>query len=143
RNIVPQYTNNFNILSRELLEVDQKAKAKDVVNKCLEVLPKQVLSMNQAIDYYFISDTLYEVNEKNKANELMKRNGDYIIEQLNYNLAIAKDKPNVIDERNIRLGMGLLNAMLDNSKKYKQMDMEKYLGNQYAMLERKITAISQ
>ncbi|MDM8173887.1 hypothetical protein QT327_05870 [Olivibacter sp. 47] len=73
----------------------------------------------------------------------MKRNGDYIIEQLNYNLAIAKDKPNVIDERNIRLGMGLLNAMLDNSKKYKQMDMEKYLGNQYAMLERKIAAISQ
>ncbi|MDM8173886.1 hypothetical protein QT327_05865 [Olivibacter sp. 47] len=70
RNIVPQYTNNFNILSRELLEVDQKAKAKDVVNKCLEVLPKQVLSMNQAVDYYFISDTLYEVNEKIKQMSL-------------------------------------------------------------------------
>ncbi|WP_134088388.1 DUF2723 domain-containing protein [Olivibacter sp. XZL3] len=143
RNIIPQYTNSFNILSRELLEAKQKDEAKKVVNRCLDVLPKQVLTMNQAVDYYFISDTLYEVDEKNKANEIMKRNGDYIAEQLHYNLAIAKDKPNAIDERSIQLGMGVLNAMLANSKKYKQADMEKYLGNQYAMLERKLTAISQ
>ncbi|MEH6306070.1 DUF2723 domain-containing protein [Olivibacter sp. CPCC 100613] len=143
RNVIPQYTNNFNILSKELVAANQKAEAKKVIDKCLEVMPKQILSMNQAVDYYFLSDTLYEVDEKTKANELIKRNGDYITEQLNYNLAIAKDKPNAVDERNIRLGMGLLNAMMDNSRKYKQHDMEKYLDNQYAILERKITAISQ
>lgn len=143
KNMVPQMTNQFNLLSRALLDTNQTAAAKAVANKCLQVLPKQVLTMNQAADYYFISDTLYEVGERQQANELMKRNGDYISEQLHYQLAIAEDKPHAADERTIRLGMGLLNAMLNNSKKYKQTEMAQYLGNQYAVLEQKISAFER
>jgi len=142
RNMVPQLTNNFTSLSRELLDTNQRAEAQKVANKCLEVLPKQVLTMNQAVDYYYLSDTLYEVNEKDKANDLVKRNGEYISEQLKYNLAIARDKPSAIDERTIRLGMGVLNAMLDNSKKYKQAEVEKYLSNQYTLLEKEMSTMS-
>lgn len=142
KNIIPQFANNFNMLARELLDTNQLEKAKNVANKCLEVLPKQILTMNQAVDFYFLSDTLYEVDEKAKANDLMKRNGDYLSEQLKYKLAIAKDKRQNIDQQSIRLGMGVLNAMLENSKKYKQFEIEKYLGNKYAILEKEIAAVS-
>lgn len=138
RNIIPQYTNNFNILSRELLESNQKVEAKKVVNKCLEVLPKQVLTMNQAVDNYFLSDTLYEVDEMQKANELIKRTSDYVTQEVNYKLAIAQDKPRFSDDRAISLGFSLLSAMLDNSKKYRQNTMTHYLENQYALLEKRI-----
>ncbi|GAA4797110.1 DUF2723 domain-containing protein [Olivibacter ginsenosidimutans] len=138
KSMVPQLTNDFNNLSRELLDTNQREAAREVANKCLTVLPQKVLGMNQAVDFYYLSDTLYEVNETNKANDLMRRNGQYVAEQVKYKIALAKDKPQAVDERDIRLGMGILQAMLDNSKKYKQMEMEKYLGNQYAMLEKEM-----
>lgn len=143
RNIIPQYASNFNMLSKALLADQQADEAKKVVYKCLDVLPKQVLTMNQAVDLYFMSDTLYEVDDMQKANELMKHTSDYITEEVNYKLAIAADKPQFNDDRTIRLGFGLLNAMLDNSKKYGQKGMTHYLENQYALLEKRIPNRSQ
>jgi len=142
KNIIPQFTNNFNVLARELLDTNQNEEARKVANKCLEVLPRQILTMNQSVDFYYLSDTLYEVNENGKANDLMKRNGDYITEQLKYKLAVAKDKPHNVDQQSIRLGMGILNAMLDNSKKYKQAQVQKYLENKYAVLEKEMAMIT-
>jgi len=143
RNIIPQFTTNFNTLSRSLLEDQQPDEAKKVVHKCLDVLPKQILSMNQAVDLYFMSDTLYEVDDMQKANELVKHTSDYITEEVKYKLAIAEDKPQFNDDRTIRLGFGLLNALLDNSKKYKQKAITNYLENQYALLEKRIPSSMQ
>jgi hypothetical protein len=142
KNIIPQFTNNFNVLARELLDTNQHEEARKVANKCLDVLPRQILTMNQSVDFYYLSDTLYEVNENGKANDLMKRNGDYITEQLRYKLAVAKDKPNNVDQQSIRLGMGILNAMLENSKKYKQAEVQNYLENKYAIVEKEMATVT-
>lgn len=140
RNIIPQFTSNFNLLSRELLENKQHESAREVANKCLDVLPKQILSMNQAVDFYFLSDTLYEVDDTEKANDLVKRNADYVSEQLTYQLAIAQDKKgsHTIDEKSLRLGMGIMHALLENTKKHKQTAIENHIAQQYAKLEKEI-----
>ena len=138
RGMIPEYTRNFSFLAQKLTENGQLDEARKVALKCLEVLPNRALTIDQSVDFYFLSDTLYKTGETAKANNLVKQNGEYVSQQLNYQLQIAQDYPNMADERGIRLGMGVLNAMLDNAKKFRQTELQAYLNDRYIGLEKKI-----
>ena len=47
---------------------------------------------------------MYKVGESTKANEIVKRNLQYIRENLQYYMAVAETKPN-LEYRNMRFGL--------------------------------------
>lgn len=140
RNMVAQLSIEMGQLSQDLLHQQDNEKAKNVANKVLEVMPDKIYSLNQAVGLYFTTDTLYEVNETAKAQQLLEQNADYVYGQLNYWADIAKTKPNY-NSIDIRRGMGLLNAMVETASKHNDTKMTEKIKERYAAIEDKLTSI--
>lgn len=82
--------------------------AKQVALKSLKVLPKRTYSMREAYYYSNIVDTLYKTQEIELANQLTKRNLQYIEQQLDYTESLARDKPANLDLRSLRFALATL-----------------------------------
>lgn len=136
KNMVPMLTAEFSNLADSFLEKNDLKRAKEVALKGFEVLPTEVASLSQTGPLYLLTDSLYKLQETEKANVLATRNGTYLTEQLDYYLAIAESKPNYEAQR-IRYGMQVLGALVENTEHYQQYTVNQQLKTQYMALEAK------
>ncbi|PVH24740.1 protein O-mannosyl-transferase family [Sphingobacterium corticibacter] len=94
----------FGETAQDLLLMGEQKKAKDVVNNAYTNLPNRVYTMGEVLSYVPLVDVMYKVGESTKANEIVKRNLQYIRENLQYYMAVAETKPN-LEYRNMRFGL--------------------------------------
>lgn len=83
-------------------------KAKAVALKAIEVLPKRTYSINEAMNYTDIVDTLYKTDEISLANQIVKRNVGFVKDYLDYSESLLRDKPQALDVRKIRYSLATL-----------------------------------
>lgn len=110
----------FGETAQNLLLMGRNEEAKNVVNKAYDNLPPRTYTMSDALSYVPLIDAMYKTDERNKANEIVKRNLQFVRENLHYYMAIAETKPN-LEYRNIRLGLASIqryqNLLKDTDEK--------------------------
>ena len=94
----------FGETAQSLMLMGKDSKARDVVNKAYENLPKRIYQMSEVLNYIILIDAMYKTGEIPKANEIVQRNLRYIEEYLDYYLSIAENKPN-LEYQNMRIGL--------------------------------------
>ncbi len=94
----------FGETAQNLLAMGKTTEAKKLVNNAYENMPKRVYQMAEVFSYASLIDAMYKVGEKDKANEITKRNLKYLRENMAYYTAIAESKPN-LEYRNMRFGL--------------------------------------
>src|SRR5690606_30474623 len=94
--------------SQLLKQQGDLAQAKEVAIKAVELLPKRSYSLNEALSYTDIVDTLYKTEEIELANNVVKRNISFVKDYLDYAESLANDKPEALDTRKIRYSLAVL-----------------------------------
>ncbi len=140
KNMLPMLTAEFANLSQHFLDEKQDEKAREVALKAFAVLPEKPVSLSQSGPLYFLSDSLYKLQETEKANQLTAENGEYVSQQLNYYLAIAETKPNY-EMRNIQYGVQVLNALVENTALHGQKTLNERLKNNLAAIENRMRKV--
>ncbi|MBD1420415.1 glycosyltransferase family 117 protein [Sphingobacterium chuzhouense] len=83
-------------------------RAKAVAVKAVDILPKRTYSLNEALTYTDIVDTLYKTEEIELANRVVKRNVSLVKDYLDYSESLVRDKPDALDVRKIRFSLAAL-----------------------------------
>lgn len=83
-------------------------RAKAVAVKAVDILPKRAYSLNEALTYTDIVDTLYKTGEIDLANRVVKRNVRFVNDYLDYAESLVRDKPEALDVRKIRFSLAAL-----------------------------------
>src|SRR5690606_35805372 len=94
----------FGETAQNLLAMGKTTEAKKLVNNAYENMPKRVYQMAEVFSYASLIDAMYKVGEKDKANEITKRNLEYLRANMAYCAAIAEKKHN-LEYRNMRFGL--------------------------------------
>lgn len=98
----------FGETAQALLSEDRKEDARNVVLNAYENMPNKTFGMSEPMSYTMLVDAMYQVGEKEKAQEVIRRNTKFIAENLRYYMAVAETKANR-ETRSIRMGLsGLL-----------------------------------
>ena len=111
-------TNKFNELAKNLIFEGKADSAKNVMKKCLDVLPfKTIYDPNFALGKYETISILYQLGMKNEANDLLKQTFGLVNEELNYHYSLIQNKENLAN-REIQLAMFVLSQFDVMTKKY-------------------------
>lgn len=111
-------TNKFNELAKNLIYEGKIDSARNVIKKCLEVLPmKTIYDPNFALGKYETISILYQLGLKNEASDLLKQTFGLVNEELNYHYSLIQNKENLAN-REIQLGMFVLSQFDMMTKKY-------------------------
>lgn len=122
--------NCFNLLAEELLKEGKTEQAKQVMDRCLSLLPERVYSLSYAVRLYYTSDVLYRLKENEKANQLVKKVAAEVGDHLKYLIAIGKTKPGV-NGNDIQLGLSLLNEMIRSTATNSETALSNELQKQF------------
>lgn len=110
--------NKFTELARNLISEGKLDKAKNVMNKCLDVLPiKTTYDSNFALGKYEIVDVLYQLGMKKEANDILTQTTELVSGELNYRFSISKNKESFTG-RDIQLGLFVLSQFEELTKQY-------------------------
>lgn len=113
---------NFTSLADALIAEGRTEEAKKVLNRCLESIPDRTYNMGQSLRLYYLAESLYNAGETQKANAMVEYTRNYLIDELNYYIAIAKTKPNY-ENQNMRYGLTILNEMATLTKDQQQTEL--------------------
>jgi hypothetical protein len=113
----------FGEAAQGLLGEDRKEEARNVVLNAYENMPKRTFAMTEPMSYPMLVDAMYEVGEKEKAQEIIRRNTKFISENLRYYLAVAETKGNR-ESRNIRIGLSGLLRLQQITEKHNDADLK-------------------
>ena len=91
-----------------LREKGDLQRAKAVALKAMEILPKRAYSLNEALVYTDMVDTLYKTEEIALANRVVERNVGLVKDFLDYSESLARDKPHALDLRKIKISLATL-----------------------------------
>ena len=97
----------------QLISAEEKDKAKKLVVNAYENMPKRAYLMSEVMSYVPLVDAMYKVGENDKANEIVKRNLQFVRENMAYYEAVSEAKSN-LEYRNMRFGLASI-------QRYKQV----------------------
>ncbi|MBN2668883.1 MAG: DUF2723 domain-containing protein [Bacteroidales bacterium] len=122
--------NNFTRLANALLEEGKRDKAVEVLDRCLEVMPMDIIPVN----YFMIGmvEAYYKAGEFEKAKPVIEKIVENSDQDLNYYLSLDKQYRKVVD-REINLSMYLLQSVYQQAKSNGQDELA---DNVYALLEK-------
>ncbi|WP_437922322.1 glycosyltransferase family 117 protein [Sphingobacterium sp. LRF_L2] len=99
--------------AQQLVAAGEIDKAKKLVINAYDNMPKRAYLMSEVMSYVPLLEVMYKVGEVAKANEITKRNLDFIRENMSYYETIAETKSN-LEYRNMRFGLASI-------QRYKQL----------------------
>ena len=134
--------NNFTTLANSLLAEGKKDKARKVMNKAYEVIPKRIYTQRQALQRYLLGELLFKVGEEEKGSQIFNDNLTYITEYINYYFAIAESKK-YLEQENSQLGMYTLHNMQLVAKEFNQKELNTKLENTFDKLEKRYMQVFQ
>lgn len=94
----------FGETAQNLVMMGRRDQAREIVNNAYDNLPSRAYTMGEVLSYVSLLDAMYQVGETAKANEIVKRNLQFIRENMRYYMAVAETKPN-LEHRNVRFGL--------------------------------------
>jgi uncharacterized secreted protein with C-terminal beta-propeller domain len=128
--------NNFSRLAEELLKYNEKAKAIKVLDKCLQVMPKENIPYN-----YFmmpIAESYYKAGETAKGNKLVEELGAIYADDMRYYLTQKGKDAETLDNETQQC-MGVLQRLIMVSKQYKQDAIGKKLEAEFTKFSAQYT----
>lgn len=134
--------NNFSTLSQSLQDAGKTEEARQVVNRCLEVVPERIYLLREAYQLFFFTRQLYQLGETEKANQQVERINKFVTDQLKWYIDIANTKPN-LEMRNIQMGSQVLYGMAEMTKEYGQDELAKELEENFQEIENLFSATPQ
>jgi hypothetical protein len=132
--------NTINMTAEELIKEGKVTEAKNLLNKCLEVIPNRINSLSFAIREYYLAELLYQAKETQKANALAKATADYAIDQLNYLADVAKTKSS-INSNDIQLNLSILNELVNTTKANGQTSLSADLEKRFKEVQSNLSGI--
>ncbi|WP_257669017.1 glycosyltransferase family 117 protein [Parapedobacter tibetensis] len=114
--------NIYSAPSEALIAEGRVEEAQNLLNKALESMPERIFRIMDSYSYSFVIQNLYQVNEAEKANELIERNMKFLEDQLKYYAAITETKPN-LEMQNIQYCMFTLNRFMESAKEHGQEEL--------------------
>lgn len=98
---------------QELLAAGETEKAKKLVLDAYQDMPKKAFLMSDVMSYVPLLEVMYKVGVSDKASELVRRNLQFVKENMAYYEAVADTKTN-LEFRNMRYGLASI-------QRYKQL----------------------
>lgn len=136
---VTMFSNMFNGLLNGLINQGKIAESKKVAKKYFEVIPTKFYSMRQVMSTYYFTESLYRLNDLNRANAMIKMSADYVGKELTHLADVSESKNQLSSERDIRFYLGYLGQMVKLTEAFKQDALSKNLGKQYNELITRFT----
>ena len=112
--------NNFSRLANMLLAEGKTDKAKEVINRCLEILPGEVVPHNGFS--IGVVDILYKLNEKEEARKIVDQMMDTNEDDLNWYLSLSGSDASSVD-RDKQMAMAIIQELYRLTQRY---DKEKF-----------------
>jgi len=128
---VTRISNMFNSALNDLLNKGKIAESKTMANKYFEVIPVKFHSMRQVMSTYYFTESLYRLNDLNRANAMIKKTADYVNKELNYLADVSESKNQLTAEQDVRFYLGYLGQMVKLTSVFKQDGLSKSLEKQY------------
>jgi len=122
------FRNNFSRLAVALLNEGKKKKAIEVLDKCMQVMPKETVPYNVFI--IGIAEAYYAANEYTKANKIVQDFAKTTEEDLNYFFSVKSKKAGTITTEKKR-AMAILQELSRITKKYNQTKLNKEIENKF------------
>lgn len=124
RNIVMNVRNNFTRLATQLIQEGDTAKTKEVLDKCLQILPDTVFPFDMFM--YPMIELYFNLHDTKTAMYISKIIRDRTIDDLNYyNRLNMEQKKSIKDP--IQRGISILQGLYQVTQKYKQEKFAKEL----------------
>jgi len=126
----------FGETAQNLLAIGRDEDAKTLVNNAYENLPKKTYLMSEVFSYTSLLDAMYRTGEAEKANEIAKRNLQFLRESMAYYTSIAETKPN-LEYRNMRFGLAAIQnyqRILESADQKELLDEVNQLYQTYSSL---------
>src|SRR5690606_32386379 len=98
---------------QQLLAAGETEKAKKLVLDAYQDMPKKAYLMSDVMSYVPLIEVMFKVGETAKAGEIVKRNLQFVKENMAYYEAVAETKSN-LEFRNMRYGLASI-------QRYKQL----------------------
>ncbi|HEY0244489.1 MAG TPA: DUF2723 domain-containing protein [Mucilaginibacter sp.] len=116
----PLITNMCLSLVESLIREGHPDLAKNVLEKFDAEMPAIIPVNEIAIRKYYMIESAYRVKDIGFANKMAKQLNDYLTNLLYYNYTLYKDGKTDLNNREIQLGMSLLNGMSGLTKAFNQ-----------------------
>ncbi|HIY77270.1 MAG TPA: DUF2723 domain-containing protein [Candidatus Sphingobacterium stercorigallinarum] len=126
----------FGETAQNLLAIGRDEDAKILVNNAYDNLPKKTYLMSEVFSYTSLLDAMYRTGEAEKANEITKRNLQFLRESMAYYTSIAETKPN-LEYRNMRFGLAAIQnyqRILESADQKELLDEVNQLYQTYSSL---------
>lgn len=114
--------------AKQLLDMGDKDHARKLVVNAYENMPKRAYLMSEVMSYIGLIEVMYKTGETEKANELARRNLQFIRENMNYYEAIAQTKNN-LEYRNMRFGLASIQRYKEVLDATDQTDLKNEVNN--------------
>jgi len=128
---VTMFSNMFNGLLTGLINEGKITESKKVANKYFEVIPAKFYSMRQVMSTYYFTESLYRLNDLNRANAMIKKTADYVGRELTHLADVSESKNQLSSEQDVRFYLGYLGQMVKLTEVFKQAELSKSLEKKY------------
>ncbi len=132
--------NNFNILAENLYKEGRIEEARKALNKCIEVTPDKIYSLNFSIRRYSMAELFYKLKEVKQANKIVESTANFVEDELNFLYSMSKDNPS-LNARDIQMGMSILNELARLTADYGQTSLNHAIEAKFKDLENKFMSL--
>ncbi len=132
RRMTMNFRNNFSRLAAQLMAEGDTAKAKKVLDKCMEVMPNKTVPFDMFM--YPIIDLYFKLHEPDRAMYIMNVFKDRITDDLNYYARLDMDQKRFLKDpiqRDVSILQGLYQMAQQNKQEKFTKDLEPILTNYY------------
>ncbi|WP_316796154.1 DUF2723 domain-containing protein [Pedobacter agri] len=128
---VTYVSNMFSGLLTKLIDEGKIGQGKELVDKYFQVIPNKFYTVRQVMSTFYVTESLYRLNDLNRANAMINKSADHINKELTYLADVSESKNQLASEQNVRIYLTYLAQMVRLTETFKQKELSKKLENEY------------
>lgn len=133
----PIIQKQFNSMIANLQKEGHNDLAIKALNRYEEVMPDNIAYGEIALRKFYLLQNAYQLNQTKLANKWATQLDDFIKNSLDYNYQVMQGGSGSISQRDLQLGMYMLNGMVEMTKTYNQTELNKTLSAHFKEYENK------
>ena len=137
----PMIMTTFLNLSQNLSAEGHPDLALKALHKFDDSLPNLTPYIDVAVRKYYIADSAYHLKDLKLGNKYVNGINTYLKDQLDYNYRLLQKDPDSVSQRDIQMGVSLINAMVGTTKENHQSELNTMLVNELKDYEHKFSPI--
>ena len=132
RRMCMNFRNNFSRLAGEFIRSGDKERAKNVLDRCIEVIPEE----NVPYDYFMLSiaENYYRIQEYESANKIIGSLVDMYSDNLKYYTSLSGEKRKYVKEEEERAKLILQEMIRMTNEKYPDSGMSEEMQDRYTSI---------